>query len=205
MDYNGNTVSVCMSVNTFRSTVRKGTCQSKELLQLFSLQKKKRKSYQHVFVQQLAYYCFSAFQRFALPILRTSNLSTLRWVFTPGKLILPLLKNNGLREFRRFSWKASALNAYNKLYLIWFRLRMAYTGESNFTFPATRHFADIFSLIFFWQPKNYKSYSIVFKHLRKLWKCGCKFAFCRVWRVYAETRYTWIAGPRVALRGKGKK
>ena len=88
---------------------------------------------------------------------------------------------------------------------IWFRLRMAYTGKSNFTFPATRHFADIFSLIFFWQPKNYKSYSIVFKHLRKLWKCSCKFVFCRVWRVYAGTRNTWIAGPRVALRGKGKK
>ena len=111
-----------------------------------------------------------------------------------------------MREFRRFFWKASALNTlYNKLYLIWFRLRMAYTGKSNFTFPATRHFADIFSLIFFWQPKNYKSYSIVFKHLRKLWKCSCKFVFCRVWRVYAETRNTWIAGPRVALRSKGSK
>ena len=79
-----------------------------------------------------------------------------------------------LREYRRFSWKASALNTYNKLYLIWFRLRVAYTGESSFTFPATRHFPDIFSLTFFWQPKNYKSYSIVFKHLRKLWKCSCK-------------------------------
>ena len=71
--------------------------------------------------------------------------------------------------------------------------------------PAKTHFADIFSLIFFWQPKNYKSYSIVFKHLRKLWKCSCKFLFWRVWRVYAETRHKWIAGPRVVLRGKGKK
>ena len=116
------------------------------------------------------------------------------------------LKITECASFAVFSWKASALNTlYNKLYLIWFRLRMAYTGESTFTFPATRHFADIFSLIFFWQPKNYKSYSIVFKHLRKLWKCSCKFVFCRVWRVYAGTGNTWIAGPRVALRGKGKK
>ena len=77
------------------------------------------------------------------------------------------LKITECASFALFSWKASALNTlYNKLYLIWFRLRMAYTGESNFTFPATRSFADIFSLIFFWQPKNYKSCCIVFKHLR---------------------------------------
>ena len=31
---------------------------------------------------------------------------------------------------------------------IWFRLRMAYTGERNFTFPAKRHFTGIFHLYF---------------------------------------------------------
>ena len=59
--------SVYMSVKAIRLTVvRKGTCQSKELHQLFMPQKKKRKRQQHVFVEQLAYYCFSAFSRFAL-------------------------------------------------------------------------------------------------------------------------------------------
>ena len=102
--------------------------------------------------------------------------------------------------------QASALNAlYNKLHLIWFRLRMPYAPENIILPSQPKGISQIFFKWYFFDSLKIISHSIVFKHLRKLSKCSCKFVFCRVWRVYAETRNTWIAGPRIALRGKGKK
>ena len=68
-----------------------------------------------------------------------------------------------------------------------------------------RGISQIFFHWYFFDSLKIINHSIVFSHLRKIWKCSCKFEFCRVWLVYAVTRNTWIAGPCVALRGNGKK